>query len=104
VSLSDDADPDILISRLAGPLATPADRAAFRRAAEAALACVPCWGEGAVYRAVAVLQRDYFDPPSDLRMSWDVTHEIFRSSKLRAAPPIEQDRDRRFTRHPRPMR
>jgi hypothetical protein len=104
VSFSDDADPDILISRLAGPLATPADRAAFRRAAEAALACVPCWGEGAAYRAVSVLQREYFDPPSDLRMGWDIEREIFRSSKLRAAPPLEHGRDRRFTRHPRPTR
>jgi hypothetical protein len=103
VSILDDADPDILISRLAGPLATPADRTAFRRAAEAALAQVPCWGEGAAYRAVSVLQRDYFDPPSDLRMSWDITHEG-HISKLIQAPPIEQDHDRRFTRHPRPMR
>jgi hypothetical protein len=50
--MPDDADPDALISRLAGPLSPP-DRAAFRRAAEDALTRVPCWGEGAVYRAVA---------------------------------------------------
>jgi hypothetical protein len=73
--ISDDADPEILISRLAGPLA-PADRVAFRRAAEAALARVPCWGEGAVYRAVAALQRQYFDPPSDVRAMWDITQTI----------------------------
>jgi hypothetical protein len=81
VPISDDADPDILISRLAGPLA-PADRVAFRRAAEAALARVPCWGEGAVYRAVAVLQRAYFvptvvimvgdKPPAFARLALDV--------------------------------
>jgi hypothetical protein len=95
--LSDDADPDILISRLAGPLA-PADRVAFRRAAEAALAQVSCWGEGAVYRAVAVLQRNYFVPPEDTRAAWDISQEP-RTSKLTQGPPIEQGRDRRFTRH-----
>jgi len=46
-----DLDPDALISRLAGPL-SPHNRAAFRAAAEDALTRVPCWGEGAVYRAV----------------------------------------------------
>lgn len=38
---------------------------AFRRAAEDALVRVPCWGEGAVYRAVAALQHQYFNPPPD---------------------------------------
>src|SRR5262249_623455 len=52
-------DVELLISRLAAPLSPP-DRAAFRAAAEDALARVPCWGEGAVYRAVASLQRQYF--------------------------------------------
>jgi hypothetical protein len=37
MSIIDDLDPDALISRLAGPLSPPA-RAAFRRAAEDALA------------------------------------------------------------------
>jgi hypothetical protein len=55
---------EALISRLAGPLSPP-DRVRFRRAAEDALRRVPCWGEGAVYRAVAALQRAYFHPPSD---------------------------------------
>jgi len=62
--IPDDVDPDALFARLAGPL-LPADRAAFRAAAEDALARVPCWGEGAIYRAVAALQRAYFHPPSD---------------------------------------
>src|SRR5499427_6493411 len=61
-----DLDCEQLISRLAGPLSPP-DRIAFRRAAEDALARVPCWGDGAVYRAVAGLQRAFFDPPSDGR-------------------------------------
>lgn len=47
--IADDVDPQALIDRLAGPL-LPADRAAFRAAAEDALTRVPCWGEGAVYR------------------------------------------------------
>jgi hypothetical protein len=101
VPIPDDADPEILISRLAGPLA-PADRVAFRRAAEAALAQVPCWGEGAIYRAVAVLQRDYFTPPSDDRAHWDISQES-HASKLARAPPLEHNYDRRF-RHPRPAR
>jgi hypothetical protein len=102
VSILDDADPDILICRLAGPLC-PSVRPAFRQAAEAALACVPCQGEGIIYRTIAPLQRKFFDPPEDHRTTWDITHER-HVSKLIQAPPIEQDRDRRFTRHPRPTR
>jgi hypothetical protein len=97
VPFFDDADPDTLISRLAGPLA-PADRVAFRRAAEDALSRVPCWGEGAVYRAVAVLQRQYFIPPDDRRAAWDIEQDC-RPSKLTQGPPIEHGRDLRFTRH-----
>jgi hypothetical protein len=95
VSIPDDVDR--LISRLAGPL-DPAARRAFRQVAEAALARVPCQGEGAVYRAIAPLQRAFLDPPSDWRASWDVSQEM-RPSKLRAAPPIERGRDLRRTRH-----
>jgi hypothetical protein len=89
-------DVDRLISRLAGPL-DPAARRAFRQVAEAALARVPCQGEGAVYRAIAPLQRAFLDPPSDWRASWDVSQET-RTSKLINRPPIEQGRDLRFTR------
>jgi len=57
---------------------------------------VPCMGEGAVYRAVAVLQRNYFVPPDDYRAHWDIADEISsRPSKLKAAPPIEHVRYRR---------
>jgi hypothetical protein len=94
LAIPDDADPDILISRLAGPLA-PADRVAFRRAAEDALAVLPCAGEGIIYRTVAPLQRVYFDPPTDGRAHWDIEHELFRASKLKAAPAIEQVRYRK---------
>ena len=97
MSIPDDLDCDALISRLAGPL-EPRDRAAFRRAAEEALTRVPCWGEGAVYRAVAGLQRAFFDPPSDGRAHWDIEHEL-RPTKLKSAPPIEYGGDRRHIRY-----
>ncbi len=91
--IPDDADPDILISRLAGPL-EPAARVAFRRAAEEALAALPCAGEGIIYRIVAPLQRAYFDPPDDRRAGWHVEQD-YRASKLKAAPAIEQVRYRK---------
>jgi hypothetical protein len=84
--IPDDVDPDALISRLAGPLSPP-DRAAFRRAAEDALTRVPCWGEGAIYRAVAGLQRQFFDPPPDARQA-NLGARHYRVTKLQSAPPI----------------
>jgi hypothetical protein len=96
LSIVDDIDPTLLINRLAGPLA-PDARRAFRQAAEEALARVPCWGEGAVYRAVAPLQRAFFDPPADWRAGWDISQEMRRGSKLRAGPAIASGRDLRFT-------
>jgi hypothetical protein len=98
--IPDDAELDALISHLAGPL-SPSDRETFRLAAQAALACVSCWGEGAVYRTVAALQREYFAPLDDRRTAWDISQELPRSSKLAAAAPIGADdprtgaRDRR---------
>jgi hypothetical protein len=88
--IPDDADPETLISHLCGPL-SPTDRSAFRRAAEDALKRVTCWGEGAVYRAVALLQREYFAPLDDRRAGWDISQELPRSSKLAAAAPIGAD-------------
>jgi hypothetical protein len=98
MSITDDLDSDALISRLAGPLSPPA-RAAFRAAAEDALTRVPCWGEGAVYRAVASLQRAFFDPPSDCRAHWDIERELVHASKLKAAPAIEYLGDLRHVRY-----
>ena len=88
----DDADPDSLISRLARPLA------AFRAAAQDALAQVPCLGAGSIYRCVASLQRTFRTPPTDHRASWG--HRAgTRTSKLRDAPPIDSgDRRRRQVR------
>ena len=92
-----DLDPDSLISRLSRPL-TGADREGFRRAAEDALTRVPCWGEGAVYRAVASLQRAFRDPPSDRNAGWGIEQE-FGPSKLRDAPAIEHAGDGRHVRY-----
>jgi len=97
MSITNDLDSDALISRLAGPL-SPRDRVAFRRAAEDALARVPCWGEGAVYRAVAGLQRAFFDPPADGRRAYG-PQEFRRPSKLKSAAPIEYGGDRRHVRY-----
>jgi hypothetical protein len=96
VSIPSDADVDSLIARLAGPL-TPDARRSFRRAAEDALARVPCAGEGIVYRTIAPLQRAYFDPPNDHRASWDISQERTRTSKLINQPPLEHGRDLRVT-------
>ena len=90
-------DVEQLISRLAGPLSPP-DRVAFRHAAEDALSRVPCWGEGAIYRAVASLQRAFRDPPSDRNAHWDIEHEL-RPTKLKSAPPIEYGGDLRHVRY-----
>jgi hypothetical protein len=87
MSISDDVDPEALISRLAGPLSPP-DRARFRAAAEDALSRVPCWGEGAVYRAVAALQRAYFHPPPDRVVS---NNRLRKLTKLIDAPAIASD-------------
>jgi hypothetical protein len=91
-------DVEQLISRLAGPL-SPRDRAAFRRAAEDALSRVPCWGEGAIYRVVAGLQRTFFDPPTDGRAHWDIEQEFSHASKLKAGPAIGYGGDLRHVRY-----
>ena len=95
MSIDNDLDCEQLIARLAGPL-SPRDRVAFRHAAEDALTRVPCWAEGAVYRAVAGLQ--FFDPPSDGRAHWDIEQEL-RPTKLKSAPPIEYGGDLRHVRY-----
>ena len=99
MSTINDLDPDALIARLARPLASAADREAFRAAAQDALARVPCWGEGAIYRAVASLQRAFRDPPPDGRAHWDIEQELSNPSKLKAAPAIEYLGDLRHVRY-----
>jgi hypothetical protein len=51
-----------------------------------------------VYRAVAELQRAFFNPPSSGRAHWDIEQEI-RSTKLKAAPAIEYPGDGRAVRY-----
>jgi hypothetical protein len=60
-------DAEDLISRLSAGL-DPHDRAAFRRAAENAVATSPeCSGEGSTYRVIAKIWRGFFRAPSDTR-------------------------------------
>jgi len=98
MSITNDLDSDALISRLAGPL-SPRDRAAFRRAAEDALARMPCLGEGSIYRTVASLQRTFFDPPFDDGRHAYGPQEFRRPSKLRDGPAIEYGGVRRHVRY-----
>ena len=90
-----DIDAEDLIARLSGGLA-PADRAAFRRAAESALATSPqCSGEGSTYRVIAKLWRSYFHPPRDTGdFGWDC--EKKQLNKLIAEGP-QDSRARRRT-------
>jgi hypothetical protein len=86
-----DLDAEQLISRFCGSLA-PADRAAFRVAAESALNTIVCAGEGVAYRTLRDVWRAYFHPPSDQ----ETGHQPFgagsrRPSKLVAKPAIGLD-------------
>jgi hypothetical protein len=80
-----DLDSEQLISRFCGAL-SPADRGDFRRAAEGALAAIPCAGEGACYCALRDLFEKFFRPP------FETNHPIGigsrRPSKLTDGPPI----------------
>ena len=86
-----------LIARLSGGL-SPADRAAFRKAAESAVATSPdCSGEGSTYRVITKLWRSYFHPPTDTgESSWYEKHQR-PESKLIAEGPQDS---RRRTRSP----
>jgi hypothetical protein len=93
-----DVDAEDLIARLSGGLA-PADRTAFRQAAESAVASSPdCSGEGSTYRVIAKIWRDYFHPPRDTGDSgWYVAkaqqNKLIRSESSR---PDGRDRGRRL--------
>ena len=88
-------DAEDLIAHLSGGLA-PADRAGFRKAAEAALATEPqCWGEGSVHRTVARLWRSYFHPPADTSDSgWYEKRQRPASKLLSEDPPRASRRAR----------
>jgi hypothetical protein len=87
---------ELLISHLSGPL-DPADRLAFRRAVETALAASEDdWGDGLLYRTIVALWRGYFHPlPDGRRTAWDIG-EDFHGSKLTRAPVLKHGRDLRF--------
>ena len=87
ISRSDDVDAEQLISRLCGSLA-PADRAAFRAAAESALSTVTCVGEGVAFRVLRDVWRGYFHPPEDHAV---VGPRHYRESKLQALPAVGAD-------------
>jgi len=87
-------DAEDLISHLSCGLA-PEDRAAFRQAAEAALATSPtCWGEGSIHRTVVAIWREYFRPPREDRgTAW--TSGRKKLSKLITESPSKDCRVRR---------
>jgi hypothetical protein len=79
-------DAESLISHLCCGLA-PADRAAFRHAAEDALATSPvCLGPGSIHRTVVAIWRAYFrPPPEDRGTTWNSGKK--KPSKLITEPP-----------------
>ena len=90
-------DAEDLIAHLSGGLA-PADREAFRRAAENALATsAQCWGPGLIHRTVVSIWRAYFHPPPEDRVSQPGTGRR-RVSKLITEPPKDGHARRRSRR------
>jgi len=74
-------DAEDLIARLSQGL-DPADRAAFRKAAESTMASSPEYsGEGSTYRVIAKLWRSYFYPPTVEETGWFEERHM-ASSKL----------------------
>jgi hypothetical protein len=71
-------DAEDLIARHSGGL-SPADRAAFRRAAESTVATSPeCSGEGSTYRVITKLWRSYFHPPRNRVRLQPSVQEVMR--------------------------
>ena len=72
----------------------PDVRGPFLEACARELAALPEIGDGAVFRIVTMVQKQFFDPP-DTSRKWGV--EFGRRSKLKDAEPIEgHERDRRY--------
>jgi hypothetical protein len=89
-----DVDAEDLIARLSGGL-SPADRAAFRKAAESAVASSPdCSGEGSTYRVITKLWRQYFHPPADTADSGWYTTKTQQNKLIRDESPRPDSRDR----------
>ena len=91
MSLPDDID--TLISELSASLEPP-QHAAFETAARSALAGLNCAGPGLAYRILAPLQRSFFDPPADARVS-NLGARHCRPNKLNSLPPIGAAEDPR---------
>jgi hypothetical protein len=89
-------DAEDLNARLSGGLA-PANRTAFRKAAEAALATSPeCSGEGST-SVITKLWRSYFRPPTDTGDNgWYENHERPASKLLSDGPPARRARGLRI--------
>jgi hypothetical protein len=85
-----DNNSEELISRFCGSL-SPADRAAFRAAAESALGAINCNGEGIAFRVIRDVWRGYFHPPSDYETGHPVGVGSRRPSKLANAAPVGAD-------------
>jgi hypothetical protein len=80
---------DRLVVELGASL-NPAQYAAFVAAADAAIAGLTCPGPGLVYRLLASLQHQFFDPPLE-----EIGPRFSRVSKLRDGAPIEHADGRR---------
>jgi hypothetical protein len=77
-------DVDTIIAELGASL-TPSQYSAFAAAAHAALG--NCSGPGAAYRILRGLQRNFFDPPTDIGAAHEGAKH-YRPSKLIAGPAI----------------
>jgi hypothetical protein len=87
-------DAESLISHLSRGLA-PADRAAFREAAETALATSPiCLGPGSIHRTVSSIWRTFFRPPREVDRGSTWTSGKKQPSKLVTEPPPKDCRVR----------
>src|SRR5262245_62896852 len=87
-------DAEDLIARLSGGL-SPADRAAFRKAAESAVATSPdCSGEGSTYRVIAKLWRSYFHPPGDTADSGWYATKAQQNKLIRSESPRPDNHNR----------
>ena len=94
MSNAENADAEDLIAHLSRGLA-PADRAAFRQAAENALATSPvCLGPGSIHRTVTAIWRTFFRPPPEDRGTTWVSGRK-RPSKLITEPPRDSRARRR---------
>jgi hypothetical protein len=89
VAISSDFEFELLIAELAASL-VPSQRYAFEAAARAALTAVNCSGPGTAYRILRDLQRNFFDPPTDMGAAHEGARH-YRPSKLADGPPLDED-------------